>query len=203
MNFDGMWAEPGSDPREALETGMGEKAVLAENLDLASRASAYVTGQMGEKAVLAEYLDRYRMTFELKCEGLTAEQLATRSVPPSTLSLLGMIRHLARVEHSWTRRALEGHIELPHLYRTEEDPDLDFNHAMADDEVVAEAWDTWRGEVAHARAVYADLDLNAPVNLHGQEVETRDIVVHLVEEYARHVGHSDLLRECIDGRTGQ
>jgi hypothetical protein len=81
MNFDGMWAEPDSDPREALEPGRGERAVLAE------------------------YLDRYRMTFELKCEGLTAEQLATRSVPPSTMSLLGMIRHLARVEHSWTRRA--------------------------------------------------------------------------------------------------
>src|SRR5674476_1623529 len=94
MDFDGMWAEPDSDPREALEPGMGEKAVLAE------------------------YLDRYRMTFELKCEGLTAEQLAIRSVPPSTMSLLGMICHLARVEHSWTRRVFEGQIELPQLYRT-------------------------------------------------------------------------------------
>ena len=92
MNFDGMWADPDSDPREALEPGMGEKAVLAEYLDLASSASAYVTGQMGEKTVLAGYLDRYRMTFELKCEGLTAEQLATRSVPPSTMS---------RVSTSW------------------------------------------------------------------------------------------------------
>ena len=178
MNFDGMWAEPGSDPREALEPGRGEKAVLAE------------------------YLERYRMTFELKCEGLTAKQLATRSVPPSTMSLLGMIRHLARVEHSWTRRVFEGQIELPRLYRTEEDPDLDFNQALADDKVVAEAWDTWRDEVAHARAVYTNLDLDALVEVHGQEVEGRDIVVHLVEEYARHVGHADLLRECIDGRTG-
>ena len=179
MNFDGMWAEPGSDPREALEPGRGEKAVLAE------------------------YLDRYRMTFEPKCEGLSAAQLATRSVSPSTMSLLGLIRHLARVEHSWTRRVFEGQIELPRLYRTEEDPDLDFNQAIADDEVVSEAWDTWHGEVAHARAVYGDLDLDAPVDVHGQEAETRDIVVHLVEEYARHVGHADLLRECIDGRTGQ
>jgi uncharacterized damage-inducible protein DinB len=179
MNFDGMWADPDNDPREALEPGRGEKAVLAE------------------------YLDRYRMTFELKCEGLTAEQLATRSVPPSTMSLLGMIRHLARVEHSWTRRVFEGQVELPRLYRTEEDPDLDFNQAVADDEVVAEAWDSWHGEVAHARAVYADLDLAALVDVHGEEVETRDIVVHLVEEYARHAGHVDLLRECIDGRTGQ
>src|ERR1035437_9022677 len=194
MNFDGMWADPDSDPREALEPGMGEKAVLAEYLDLASRASAYVTGQMGEKAVLAEYLDRYRMTFEIKCEGLTAEQLATRSVPPSTMSLLGMIRHLARVEHSWTRRVFEGQIELPRPYRTEEDPALDFNQAVADDEVVAEAWDTWRGEVPHARAAYAALDLDAPVDVRGQEAEPRDIVVYLIED-ARHVGHADLLRE--------
>ncbi|MEO7351505.1 MAG: DinB family protein [Marmoricola sp.] len=179
MNFDGMWTDPDSDPREALEPGRGEKAVLAE------------------------YLDRYRMTLELKCDGLTAEQLATRSVPPSTMSLLGMIRHLSRVEHSWTRRVLEGQIELLQLYRTQEDPDLDFNQAEADDEVIAEAWDTWHREVAHARGVYADLDLDAPVDVHGQEVETRNIVVHLVEEYARHVGHADLLRECIDGRTGQ
>lgn len=179
MNFGGMWAEPGNDPREALEPGSGEKAVLLE------------------------YLDRYRMTFELKCEGLTAEQLATRSVPPSTMSLLGLIRHLARVEHSWTRRVLEGRGELPRLYRTEADPDLDFNQAVADGEVVDEAWGTWRDEVAHARDAYAALDLDAPVDVHGRAVETRDVVVHLVEEYARHVGHADLLRECIDGRTGQ
>jgi uncharacterized damage-inducible protein DinB len=179
MSFDGMWAEPGTDPREVLEPGKGEKAVLAE------------------------YLDRYRMTLELKCEGLTAEQLATRSVPPSTLSLLGLIRHLASVEHSWTRRVLEGQTKLPRLYRTEEEPELDFNQAVADDEVVADAWDTWRREVAHARSVFADLDLDKPFDVHGQEIEARDIVVHLVEEYARHVGHADLLRECIDGRTGQ
>src|ERR1035437_6269455 len=164
MNFDGMWADPDSDPREALEPGMGEKAVLAEYLDLASLFRSYVTGQMGEKAVLAEYLDRYRMTFEIKCEGLTAEQLATRSVPPSTMSLLGMIRHVARAEESWTRRGFGGRTEVPLLYRPEEDPDLDFNHAVADAEVVPEAWDTWRGEVAHARAVYTDLDLDAPVD---------------------------------------
>jgi len=88
-------------------------------------------------------------------------------------------------------------------YRTEEDPDLDFSQAVADEEVVADAWDTWRDEVAHARAVYDHLDLDAPVEVHGNEVEVRDIVVHLAEEYARHVGHADLLRECIDGRTGQ
>jgi uncharacterized damage-inducible protein DinB len=179
MSFHGMWAEAGTDPREALEQGRGEKAVLAE------------------------YLDRYRMTFELKCGGLTVEQLARRSVPPSTLSLLGLIRHLARVEHSWTRRVLEGQTELPRLYRTEEDPDQDFNDAVADEDVLVDAWETWRGEVAHSRVVYSDLDLDGTVDVHGIDVEARDIVVHLIEEYARHVGHADLLRECIDGRTGQ
>lgn len=174
-----MWTEPDTDPREALEPGNGEKAVLGE------------------------YLDCYRMTLELKCEGLTAEQLATRAVPPSTMSLLGLIRHLAGVEHSWTRRVLEGQIKLLRLDRTDDDPDLDFHEAVADEDVVSDAWDAWRREVAHARTVYAELDLNEPVTVAGKEVETRDIVVHLIEEYARHVGHADLLRECVDGRTGQ
>jgi uncharacterized damage-inducible protein DinB len=179
MNFDGRWAEPGTDPREALDPGHGEKGVLAG------------------------YLEHYRLTLELKCADLTAEQLATRSVPPSTLSLLGLVRHLARVEHSWTRRVLEGQPDLPRLYRTEEDPDLDFNGAAADHAVVADAWESWRRETAHAREVYATLDLDALVDVHSEQTEVRDIIVHLVEEYARHAGHADLLRECIDGRTGQ
>jgi len=179
MASNGMWSEPGTDPRQDLSPGRGEQAVLAQ------------------------YLDHYRLTLELKCEGLTAAQLATRSVPPSTLALLGLVRHLARVEHSWWRRVLEGQHDLPRLYRTDADPDLDFNGAVGDDEVVADAWLSWRTEVAHAREVYAGLDLDAVVRVHGDDVEVRDVVVHLVEEYARHLGHADLLRECIDGRTGQ
>ena len=179
MAANGMWSEPGTDPREGLAPGRGEREVLAQ------------------------YLEHYRMTLQLKCEGLTAAQLATRSVPPSTMSLLGLVRHLARVEHSWWRRVLEGHADLPRLYRTDADPDLDFNGAHPDDETVADAWRSWHEEVDHARAVYADLDLDAVVQVHGDDVETRDIVVHLVEEYARHLGHADLLRECLDGRTGQ
>jgi hypothetical protein len=179
MASNGRWSEPGTDPREGLAPGRGERAVLAQ------------------------YLDHYRLTLELKCEGLTAEQLATRSVPPSTLSLLGLVRHLARVEHSWWRRVVEGHAELPRLYRTDDQPDLDFDGAVPDDQVVADAWHSWHTEVEHAREVYAGLDLDALVRVHDDDVEARDIVVHLVEEYARHLGHADLLRECIDGRTGQ
>ncbi len=174
-----MWVDPEDDPRETD------------------------AGASGEKAVLLEYLDRYRMTFEMKCEGLDAEQLARRSVPPSTMSLLGLVRHLAKVEHSWSRRVFEGQVELPRLYRTDEDPDLDFNGAVADDAVIADAWESWRHEVAHAREVEATLDPDATTYVHGEPAEVRDILVHLVEEYARHVGHADLLRECIDGRTGQ
>jgi uncharacterized damage-inducible protein DinB len=163
------------------------------------------TGEVpcGEKAVLVDYLDRYRKTLEMKCDGLDAEQLARRSVPPSTLSLLGLVRHLTRVEHSWTRRILEGQIELPRLYRTDEDPDLDFNGAIADEAVIVDAWESWHREVDHARRYLNGVDsLGERVLVHGEAVEIRDIVVHLIEEYARHCGHADLLRECIDGRTG-
>ena len=175
----GLWVEPEDDPRNTDE-------------DL-----------RGERAVVLDYLRHYRMTFEMKCDGLDAEQLARRSVPPSTMSLLGLVRHLARVEHSWCRRVVEGHSELERLYRTEEDPDLDFNEAVADPEVVEDAWASWRREVEHAEQVYAAVDFDQVVAHRGGELEVREILVHLVEEYARHCGHADLLREAIDGRTGQ
>jgi hypothetical protein len=89
--------------------------------------------------VLAEYLDRYWVIFELRCEELTAERLATRSVPPSTMSPLGVVRHLARVEHSWTRRVLEARAELSRLYPTGDDTHLDFNQTAADDVIVTQA----------------------------------------------------------------
>ena len=174
-----LWTEPDADPRQGLGPARGELAVLLQ------------------------YLDHYRMTIELKCEGLTAEQLATRSVPPSTMSLLGLVRHLARVEHSWCRRVVEGDPELPRLYRTDADPDLDFNGALPDDDVVADAWRSWRAEVEHARSVYAGLDLDALVDVHGDPPAGRDIVVHMIEEDPPHAGHADLVRECIDGRAGQ
>ncbi|MFB9313268.1 DinB family protein [Nocardioides plantarum] len=157
----------------------------------------------GERSVVLDYLRAYRLTFEMKLEGLDAEQLARRSVPPSTLSLLGLLRHLAKVEHSWARRVVEGRPELDRLYRTEAEPDLDFDGAVGDPAVVEDAWTSWRREVAHAEALYADVDLDRLCPHPDGELEARDVLVHLVEEYARHCGHADLLRECIDGRTGQ
>ena len=158
----------------------------------------------GEKAVLAEYLDHFRTTFEMKCEGLDAEGLAQRSVPPSSMSLLGLVRHLASVEFHWFRRFIEGQMDLPRPFKSPEDRDLDFNGALAEDAVVAEAWEAWHTEVAHAREVYERYDdLGTLVGPAGDESELREIVVHMIEEYARHCGHADLLRERVDGRTGQ
>ena len=99
---------------------------------------------------------------------------------------------------------LGGRPELPRLFKLPDDRDHDFNGAVADDAIVAEAWEVWHREVAAARTYLAGVaDLGATCRHDGEDIEIRDIVVHMIEEYARHVGHADLLRECIDGRTGQ
>ena len=98
-----------------------------------------------------DYLDHYRETFERQCTGLTAEQLASRSAEPSTLSLLGLLRHLARVESFWTRNVLERQPERPKLYP---DPELPFTRAVGTQTCVDDAWTSWRDEVAHAREVF-------------------------------------------------
>lgn len=89
----------------------------------------------------------------MKCDDLSPEQLATRSVPPSTLSLLGLVRHMARVEHNWFQRALKGHRDAPRPYWSAEDHDVDFNGAVADQAVVDEAFDVWKREIAGRRRV--------------------------------------------------
>jgi uncharacterized damage-inducible protein DinB len=161
---------------------------------------------VGEKATLREYLSNYRLTMELKCDGLDAEQLARRSVPPSTLSLLGLVRHVAQVENHWFQRVLQGRTDRPRLFKREDDRDWDFNGAVADPAVVEEAYSVWRAEIAAAEEwldTLDEADLGREITLHDGTVSVRDVLVHLVEEYARHTGHADLLRECIDGRTGQ
>ncbi len=180
VGYDGMWAPEESDPRVA-------------------------GSPVGELATIREYLTNYRLTLGMKCEGLSPEQLATRSVPPSTLSLLGLIRHMARVEHNWFRRSLQGHPELPRLYWSEDNHDLDFDGAVGDQAVVDDAFATWKAEIESAdRWLDGVTDLDAMVRTsRGEEASVRDILIHMIEEYARHCGHADLLRECIDGRTGQ
>ena len=159
----------------------------------------------GEKATLREYLDNYRLTLAMKCDGLGPEQLARRSVPPSTLSLLGMVRHLAQVEHRWFQSVLQ-QADQPRLYSGADQRDADFDGAVADPSVVEEAFTAWRTQIAAAEAwldALDESDLGLEVPLDAGTVSIRDVLVHMIEEYARHAGHADLLRECIDGRTGQ
>ena len=156
-----------------------------------------------ERATLAEYLRYQRLTLQLKCDGLDAGQLARRSVEPSTLSLLGLVRHMAEVERAWFRRRF-ARLDVPKRYQTESDPDADFNGAVADPAVVAEAWAAWREEVAFAEQFAAGHDLGfLGRDSEGEPVSLRELLVHMIEEYARHNGHADLLRERIDGRVGQ
>ena len=156
-----------------------------------------------ERGILTGYLRDRRLTLKLKCAGLDAAEMACRSVPPSNLSLLGLVRHLAETERSWFRRAMAGQ-DSPRLYRTPARPSADFDDAVPDPAVVARAWAAWRAEIAFADDFVArapDLGITGD---HGEgPVTLREVLVHMIEEYARHNGHADFLRERIDGRVGQ
>jgi len=157
-----------------------------------------------ERTTLLEYLRCQRLTLEMKCAGLDAVALARRSVEPSTLSLLGLVRHMADVERAWFRMRMAG-LDVPFHFRTDSDRDAAFNGAVPDPDVVAEAWRLWREEIEFANRYVAeapDLDVIGQVPGYGP-ISLREVLVHMIEEYARHNGHADLLRERIDGRTGQ
>lgn len=156
-----MWADPDDDPRHS-------EGVSPD----------------GELATLQDFLAGYRMTLRMKCEGLDAEQLARRSVPPSTMSLLGLLRHLVEVERDWRNWISDGD-PLPKLYG---ERDADFDGAVAEQAVVD-------------AALAGHPDLSERLGKDGTSV--RELMVHRIEEYARHCGHADLLRECVDGRVGQ
>jgi uncharacterized damage-inducible protein DinB len=162
------------------------------------------TAPEGERATLLDYLRAHRLTMEMKCAGLDAAQLARRSVPPSTMSLLGLIRHMADVERHWFRRVM-AQADAPPLYWSEDLQDADWLGAVASPAVVDDAWRAWRDEVAFAEKFVADSpDLGIKgIDRDGTSVELRSVLVHMIEEYARHCGHADLLRERIDGRVGQ
>ncbi|GHI86783.1 hypothetical protein Sxan_41470 [Streptomyces xanthophaeus] len=170
-----MWADPDDDPRNS--EGAGPE---------------------GELATLQDFLDGYRTTLRMKCEGLDAEQLARRSVPPSTMSLLGLIRHLAEVERDWHNWIGDGE-PLPKLYGAR---DADFLGAVADQAEVDAAYaDLEREQAATDAALAEHPDLGERLEKDG--IAVRELMVHRIEEYARHCGHADLLRECVDGRVGQ
>ena len=152
-----------------------------------------------EHTMLLAWLDYHRETLALKCEGLADAQLRMRSVPPSNLSLIGLVRHMGGVEYNWFRFWLAG--EEPHP-RYDDEPDEEF---AVDDADVAEGFEYWRSECAHAREVvarFASLDDVGAGQARGAGISLRWTLVHMIEEYARHNGHADLLREAIDGVTG-
>ncbi|MYZ10033.1 DUF664 domain-containing protein [Streptomyces sp. SID2999] len=168
-----MWADPDNDPREG-------------------------PSPEGELATLQDFLSNYRLTLRMKCDGLDAAQLALRSVPPSTMSLLGLVRHLAEVERDWRNWISEGD-PLPKLYGVR---DADFEGAVGEQAVVEQAFQDLEREQAAADAALAEhSELGARVGR--EDIAVRELLVHRVEEYARHCGHADLLRERIDGRVGQ
>jgi uncharacterized damage-inducible protein DinB len=145
-----------------------------------------------------------RAALDLKCRGLSPEDLARRGVPPSKMSLLGLVRHMADVERGWFRRVMAGE-DASKIFGTPDQPDGDFDGAVADPAVVAEAWEVWRAEIAYADRLVAeapDLDVVGDDPWEGP-VSLRAVLVHMVEECARHNGHADLLREQIDGRVGE
>jgi uncharacterized damage-inducible protein DinB len=153
-----------------------------------------------ERAMLDAWLDYHRDTLALKCDGLAGDQLRQRAVPPSSLSLLGLVRHMAEVERQWFTMVLGGE-QVSFHYCTDDNPDAEFDEVDGAD--VAEAFGSWRSECADARrraAAAPSLDVTA--TWRGQEFSLRWIMVHMIEEYARHNGHADLLRERIDGTVG-
>ncbi|WEH42456.1 DinB family protein [Streptomyces sp. NBC_01218] len=170
-----MWTDPDKDPRE-------NEGASPE----------------GELATLVDYLTNYRLTLTMKCEGLGPEQLARRAVPPSTMSLLGLVRHLAEVERDWRNWISDGE-PLPKLYGVR---DGDFDGALAEQAAVDGAYqDLAREQAATDAALARHTDLGERLGKDG--IAVRELLVHRIEEYARHCGHADLLRECVDGRVGQ
>jgi uncharacterized damage-inducible protein DinB len=156
-----------------------------------------------EKAMLEAWLEFQRATLELKCAGLSPQQLAERSVPPSNLSLLGLVRHLAQVERNWFRVQLGGE-DAPPLFYPLSDPQKGFDRVEASEADSSLA--TWRAECAHSRALLARVDSPDQPGRQlrrGEPVSVRWLLLHTITEYARHLGHADLLRERLDGSVGR
>jgi len=155
-----------------------------------------------ERTALQGWLDYHRATLRWKCSGLTGEQLVIRPVQSSTLSLLGLVRHMAEVERAWFLERFAGRTDLAELFCTDEYPDGDFD--LADPALAGSDLDSYVAECAAAddaaRGHSLDETFVRPRN--GQTHDLRWIYLHMIEEYARHNGHADLIRELVDGVTG-
>ncbi len=155
-----------------------------------------------ERQTLIEYLDYYRQTFELKCARLTSAQLSEKSVPPSTLSLHGLLRHLTGCESWWFHRQFTQAEGVPLLYYSDDNPNEDFENLDGD---VEEAFALWRAECDRSRAIVAASSLDQTgIRLRDNTPFTlRWLMLRMITEYARHLGQADLIRERIDGEVGE
>ena len=151
-----------------------------------------------ERPMLQAFLDWQRATLLYKCAGLTGAELARRTVPPSSLSLLGLVRHMTRVERAWFRMRFAGE---PVGYPFGGDPEAPFE--QADPARAAADYARLTEEIKLADAAVANASLDDTFTHDGEVMSLRLIYLHMIEEYARHLGHADLLREQIDGATGE
>jgi uncharacterized damage-inducible protein DinB len=154
-----------------------------------------------EREMLRAFLDYHRATLAWKCDGLGDEELRRQSMPPSTLSLLGLVRHMAEVERTWFRRVINGE-DVPLVWSDEGDYQEAYDSSGA---AKVDAFGAWEDEVEHSRRIErqaASLDVTAYYPKWEEEVSLRLVMLHLIHEYARHNGHADFLREGIDGTVG-
>ncbi|MFE0024148.1 DinB family protein [Amycolatopsis sp. NPDC059021] len=154
-----------------------------------------------EREMLRGFLDFHRATLAMKCDGLSDEDLRRQSMPPSTLSLLGLVRHMAEVERTWFRRVINAE-DLPFVWSDKQDYQEAYDATNA---TRSEAFAAWQAEVEHSRRIEREaesLDVLGHQPRWGEDVSLRLVMLHLIHEYARHNGHADFLREGIDGTVG-
>ena len=155
----------------------------------------------GEREMLRAFLDFHRATLAMKCDGLADEDLRRQSMPPSTLSLLGLVRHMAEVERAWFRKVI-GREDIPLVWSDQGDYQVAYDASAA---TRSEAFGAWEAEVRHSRRIEEQaesLDVTGYQASWGEDVSLRLVMLHLMHEYARHNGQADLLREGIDGIVG-
>ncbi|MFJ8438371.1 DinB family protein [Kitasatospora griseola] len=185
-----MTTEPAPPPQHLSPTWAGPD----------SRATPPLLGD--ERELLTSFLDYHRETFAMKCAGVPVERLSEFAVPPSGMSLHGLLRHLTGIEQWWLEIQFAGDESRPLMYYSDDDPDQDFERLDGD---VAEALALWRAQVETSRRIVAEapsLDATGVQKTTGKPIALRRILLMMLAEYARHNGHADLLRECTDGSTG-
>lgn len=154
-----------------------------------------------EREMLRGFLEYHRATLAMKCAGLTDDELRRISMPPSTLSLLGLVRHMCEVERTWFRKVINGE-DITLVWS----PDNDYQVAYdASQSTRSQAFAAWQAEVERSREIEAkteSLDMVVHAERWGEDVSLRLVMLHVLLDYARHNGHADFLREGIDGVTG-